>query len=997
MIRSFLFCLAILLLFSLSADAEDQDATETPNIDLGVSFNIQKHSISGNSRISIRKDHKLTIHTGSLKILSISINDRPIHPDLQGTKLELTPGEDGVLKIRYEGVFKPAEPASADSSNPAQSVIDKKGISLTGSWYPEVSGLNLYSLKAALPQNYEAVSEAEEISKVITDGQAEFYFTFDHPIDGISLIASDNFVVVKDIFEGVEISAYFFNEDAHMAENYIEHAKKYLERYKSLIGAFPYKRFLIVENFLQTGNSMPTFTLLGNNVLRLPFIAETSLGHEILHQWFGNLVYSDYIDGNWAEGLTAYLSDHLYKEDEGKGWEYRKNILIEYESYVRLDNELSLKDFMGGMGRPSRAVGYGKAAMVFHMLKNMLGEDAFLKSLRDFIYENNFRKASWGDLKLSFEKYYGKDLDSFFKQWIEEKGIPSIEINDAKTRYADGVYELSFTLKQGEPLYDLDIPVTIYSGGEARKNFFRLSEAEKGFKVFLSHEPERIVIDEDYDIARSLTKDEKPPVIAGLLGDKDIVVAMPDKESKVYKSITGDFKERGAAIKKAGEIKDSEIAASSVVILGKDSPLISRLFGKLNSSDAGFSVNMKRNPMNPEKVIAIFNAKSEEEITSGYRKIFHYGKYSRLTFENGSNTGKDVDESERGIIMELREDMPAVDISAIGALSKVIESVSDKKIIYVGELHDVFSHHFVQLDIIKGLYKKNRKLAIGMEMFQRPFQKTLDDYIADKIDEKEFLKKTEYFKRWSFDYNLYKPILDFAKANNIPVVGLNMEREIIDKVSDNGMDSLTEEERMVVPPDMDYSDEKYRKRINEAFNLHKDSEKKNFGHFYQSQIIWDETMAQSIDAFIRKNPEHQLVVIAGQGHLEYGTGIPMRSYRRNSVPYSIVLIDADIEEGIADHVIFPKEAEGITSPKLMVFLKDEKGQPAVTGFPSDSVSENAGMKAGDAIISIDGMPVKSVEDIKIHLFYKKKGESASVKVKRKIEEKEQVVELKVKL
>lgn len=996
-LSSFVFIIIVLLLFSASAQAVQPNDIEMPENNLEVSFNIPDFTITGTSLISLKEGRKLSINAGLLKILSVKINNRLIHPDLHGSGLELTSGEDGIVEIKYEGVFKPAKSPVSDTSNLIQSVIDKRGVSLTDLWYPAIEGLSRYRLKAVLPKGYEAVSEAEDIKRVVTDENAEFYFNFEHPVDGINLIASDKYIVVKDNFGGVEISAYFFKEDIDLAATYIEYTKKYLKLYKDLIGEFPYKKFSIVENFLQTGYSMPTFTLLGNSVLRLPFITETSLGHEILHQWFGNLVYADYTKGNWAEGLTTYLADHLYKEEEGKGWEYRKNIMINYESYVNADNELSLRDFTGGINPSSKAVGYGKAAMAFHMIKNMLGEEAFLKSLKDFIHEYSFRKASWDDLKSSFKKYYGRNLDSFFKQWLNKKGMPSIELKDVKTRYADGVYELSFTIKQGEPLYELDIPVTIYADGIGRKSFFRLNEEEKSYKVFLSHQPDKIVVDEDYDIARRLSMDEKPPVIGVLLGDKEIVVALPESDNGDYKTIIESFKDKGAVLKKANEIKDSEISASSVAILGADNPLISRLYGKLEIADAGFNVTMKKNPLNSKKVIGIFGGKSEGEVTAGFRKISHYGKYGSLTFENGTNTGKEVEKTDRGIIMELKEDPPVVDMSALGTLSKVIESISEKKIIYVGELHETFAHHAVQLDIIKELYKKNKKLAVGMEMFQRPFQKTLDDYIAERIGEKEFLKKSEYFKRWGFDYNLYKPILDFAMANKIQVVGLNMEKEIINKVSEKGMDSLTDEDKKTVPSEMDYSNEKYRERINRAFKMHKDWKEKKFDNFYQSQIIWDETMAQSIDAFLRKNQEYQFVVIAGQGHLEYGTGIPGRTYRRNRESYSIVLIDADIEKGIADHVIFPKEVEGVVSPKLMVFLKAEDGKPTVTGFPAGSVSEDAGMKAGDVIISIDNTPVNNIEELKIQLFYKKKGETASVKILRKIEKYEKEIEFKVKL
>ena len=86
-----------------------------------------------------------------------------------------------------------------------------------------------------------------------------------------------------------------------------------------------------------------------------------------------------------------------------------------------------------------------------------------------------------------------------------------------------------------------------------------------------------------------------------------------------------------------------------------------------------------------------------------------------------------------------------------------------------------------------------------MEMFQRPFQQVLDNYVGGKISERTFLKRSEYFKQWGFDYNLYKPILDFARAERIPVIALNQRREIVDKVAKNGLDSLSEEEKKDIP------------------------------------------------------------------------------------------------------------------------------------------------------------------------------------------------------
>ncbi len=329
------------------------------------------------------------------------------------------------------------------------------------------------------------------------------------------------------------------------------------------------------------------------------------------------------------------------------------------------------------------------------------------------------------------------------------------------------------------------------------------------------------------------------------------------------------------------------------------------------------------------------------------------------------------------------EEALAVEISTLKTFAEVMERVRDKKIIYVGENHDRFSHHVMELEVIKDLHGKGKKIAIGMEMFQRPFQKALDDYIEGKIDEREFLKNTQYFKRWGLDYHLYRSILQFARSEKIPVVALNMTQEIVDKVFKEGLDSLSEEEKKKVPSPMDFSDDAYKERLQKVFQEHQDFSAKNFGLFYQAQILWDETMAASVDEFLKAHPTDQMVVLAGNGHLAYGSGIPRRTARRNGYPYAILLNESNLEKDVADYVLFPRAVPGVTSPKLMVLLKEKKGKVEIAGFPPASVSEKAGVRVGDILLSINQAPVQTIEDLKIDLLFKKHGEKVGLRILRK--------------
>jgi len=332
---------------------------------------------------------------------------------------------------------------------------------------------------------------------------------------------------------------------------------------------------------------------------------------------------------------------------------------------------------------------------------------------------------------------------------------------------------------------------------------------------------------------------------------------------------------------------------------------------------------------------------------------------------------------------ELLKETMAVQISTLETLPEMMEHVVGKKIVYIGENHVQFSNHLIELEVIKDLHRRGKTIAIGMEMFQRPFQKVLDDYIEGKIDEREFLKGTQYFKRWGFDYNLYRPILLFARSEKIPVVALNQRQEIVDKVFRSGLDSLSEEERKFIPSGMDFSDEAYKTRLKKVFQEHKDVGARDFNFFYQAQILWDETMAESIDEFLKAHPSYQMVVLAGNGHLAYGSGIPKRTARRNGYDDAIILNDTDPKKDIADYVLFPGTIPGETSPRLMVLLTEKRGKVEVAGFHPGSNSEKAGMRVGDIILSIDHTPIHEIDDVKIDLLSRKKGEKVNVRVLRK--------------
>jgi uncharacterized iron-regulated protein len=235
------------------------------------------------------------------------------------------------------------------------------------------------------------------------------------------------------------------------------------------------------------------------------------------------------------------------------------------------------------------------------------------------------------------------------------------------------------------------------------------------------------------------------------------------------------------------------------------------------------------------------------------------------------------------------------------AQSQILQSLRSANIIYLGEIHNSATDHQDQQTILQDLRQHHRQVAIGLEMFQKPFQPVLDRYLAGQISEAELQTQSEYQQRWGFPWENYAPLLRFAKAQQIPVLALNTPTEITRKVAKQGLASLQGEDLKYIPPiaEIDRSNTKYRELIFASYRQHQVqavSNSKSFDRFYEAQLLWDETMAATAANFHRQNPQHRLVVIAGQAHINYGYGIPDRVKRRlknSQITHKSVVLSSD--------------------------------------------------------------------------------------------------------
>jgi uncharacterized iron-regulated protein len=218
------------------------------------------------------------------------------------------------------------------------------------------------------------------------------------------------------------------------------------------------------------------------------------------------------------------------------------------------------------------------------------------------------------------------------------------------------------------------------------------------------------------------------------------------------------------------------------------------------------------------------------------------------------------------------------------SLSVFLNALAQADVVYLGETHDHEADHIAQLQIIQELYQRHPRLAIGMEMFQRPFQAVLDQYLSGDIAEDELRQRSQFDQRWGFPWNYYAPILRFAQAHRLPVLALNTPTEVTQRVASKGLDLLPESDRQWIPPISEIRTDSiaYRQFLRPIYeDFHRDEGMApSFENFFLSQVLWDETMADGVATFLKGNPNHLVVVLTGQGHVVYGYGIPSRVARR---------------------------------------------------------------------------------------------------------------------
>jgi aminopeptidase N len=580
------------------------------------------------------------------------------------------PDQPAALTVTYHGQIDDSPKASGglrfvrpDDTN---GHIGPNGVYLTYEtfWHPTwEQTLSTYDLTLSLPSDWETITQGREVINTVTDGRRTTQWKVNLPSEALTL-AANHFVVQKQEWRGIQLATYLFPEDAHLAPQYIEATIDYLQMYTNLLGPYPFTKFAVVENFFPSGLGLPSFTLLGEGVIRRGYTQPYSLGHEIVHSWFGNSVFNDFAQGNWVEGLTTYLSNYYYDEAKGhqqEAFNTRRRMVHEYNLYAEPDKEYPVRAFHHKETRQDNAIGYQKTAMVFHMLRQEMGEGAFFKGVREIIQEGTGTYLEWNDLLGIFSQAAERDLGWFFQQWIDQPGAPILKIQNILVQEdptQQGQFTLTGTILQAGPMFTIRLPLHLdLQGGLMHDVVLKVDRATQPFTLPLPASPITLAIDPEHHVLLHLLRAQIPPMLNKWETDTRRILIRPqtltNEEAQSLEPLFHRLKEQPGI--ETIQADDPVIAESaSYLVIG---PSARRLLesDSFNSCEKSMDIHPGHlsleeqtfegpemafliscaHPQDATHTVTFFFGWSPEAVKPVSRLLFFYGWDSYLVFKQG--------------------------------------------------------------------------------------------------------------------------------------------------------------------------------------------------------------------------------------------------------------------------------------------------------------------------------------------------------------------------
>ncbi|MEI6317884.1 MAG: M1 family aminopeptidase [Pseudomonadota bacterium] len=512
-------------------------------------------------------------------------------------------------------------------------------------WYPETTLPVHYRVRVELPSGQRAVVPGRLVSESADGTGSHAVYESMLPTEGVTLMAGpyrvDERLLPLPGGRSVRLRTYFVEGVHPLAQDYLAAAAAPIERYDKEIGPYPFDGFSIVSSPLPTGFGLPGATYIGEAVLALPFMRGQSLAHEVLHNWWGNGVRPDWRSGNWSEGLTTLMADHALRaaQSPDAARQMRWSWLRDFAA-VTPGSDAPLQAFTSRTHGAASAVGYGKSAMLFHMVRGEIGEAAFHIALRDLWRSHAGRSAAWKDLQAAFERRAGLSLAALFEPMVSGTGAPLLLPQSVRAEPNGATVRLTFA----EPLpYAFRLPVVAWTGERAEPATLELRRGERNatWRPPGGRMPDALQLDPGFAAWRRLAPGESPPLLrdAMLAPDARLLVASDGDEG--WRSAAAELAARMLEAAKPATARLAELdAAVPLLIIGRHED-IDRLVRRdprlirptLLPRQADATLWAARGNAGAPRIVA--SVEDTAALIDLHRRAPHYGAQGHVGFRSG--------------------------------------------------------------------------------------------------------------------------------------------------------------------------------------------------------------------------------------------------------------------------------------------------------------------------------------------------------------------------
>ena len=597
------------------------------------------------------------------------------------------------LDVHYHGIIKdpPRDPRHLRFVTPSETdgYIGPEGVYVSSEshWYPDIpESLSTYALLVAVPTGWTVVTQGKAgesracpAGLCRNDQMVTTEWVVMQPSEALTLVANTFVTSFRDwttkTGQRIRLSTYLFPDDAHLAEEYLDATARYLDVYIPLLGPYPFEKFAVVENFFASGLGMPSFTLLGSSVIKRHYVQPYALGHEIVHSWIGNGVFNRAERGNWVEGLTTYLANYYWHElmgDPAQARDQRRLMVQSYNLHVPPERDYPVGQFTQKQDEHDNAIGYQKAAMLFHLLRQEVGEETFWRALMSLVAQYRGRHAEWRDLERVFAEESRQDLRWFFAQWVEQDGAPVLSLSEAVARPVAGkpsqIFQLEATVVQSSKPFRLPLQLLIHMEGDHEHLLtLPLRSLSERLSVTLPARPIAIDLDPEFMTFRRIARQSLSPVLNHYVTDRRRSVLTAYTDEPGHPSPFRDVVTRIEAQEQQRPVGERTVIASmaqdgllpqegSVLVLGTPESrsgiqaiLANHCGERATLSDSGVTVmgTAHEGPGlallvschrvdRPGSVVTVLYAATPEAVAKVARLLFFYGWNSFVLFKEGA-------------------------------------------------------------------------------------------------------------------------------------------------------------------------------------------------------------------------------------------------------------------------------------------------------------------------------------------------------------------------